>query len=189
MDLRLWRVISKYFRIQQRIPEWKQFEYFDESWKERIYQMSKYIPATAKKIMDLGCGKMWLRNMLETRIDYMGVDYVKRDDRTIVCDFNKKEFPNKFADVIFVSGCLEYVNEPGWFIENISGHCATCILSYCTLESFPNLSERKQYHWKNHLAKREIISLFHQHSMHNTAFELTDTNYNIFVFTTFNGKA
>jgi hypothetical protein len=188
MVMPLWKVITKYFQRRRGTPEWKQFEYFDESWKERIQQMRKHIPIYAKTVMDLGCGKMWLRSMLNIHVKYIGVDYVKRSKHTIVCDFNKKEFPEKFVDVMFVSGCLEYINNPDWFVEKIAKHSSTCILSYCTLESFPNLEERLQYHWKNNLTKEDLISLFSKYSMKNITFEHTDKNHNIFVFIASNEK-
>jgi len=172
----------KYFQSNKKVPEWKQFEYFDESWKERVRQMCKYIPISASSVMDLGCGKMWLQEMLDVQIKYIGVDYVKRGKDSIVCDFNKREFPSNSVDVIFVSGCLEYINDPEWFIEKIAQHSPICILSYCTLETFPSLEERRQYCWKNHLTKDELIFLFYKNSMENRIFEHTSTNHNIFVF-------
>ena len=131
MGLSVRKLIGWFYKTN----EWKKIEYFDESWKKRIFQMSKYI-TPSDSIVDYGCGKMWLKEYLQTSNIYSGVDYQKRDEETIVCDFNKKEFPNKNSTVAFVSGCLEYVEDPKWFLNNIASYHNKCIISYCCMDNF-----------------------------------------------------
>ena len=95
---------------------WEDFEYFDESWRIRIKEMAVYIN-NAETVMDLGCGKMWLRDYLHSSNLYIPVDYKNRGEGTIVCDFTKHQFPEKNADVIFVSGCLEYIADYKCFVQ------------------------------------------------------------------------
>lgn len=139
-------------------PQWKDIEYFDESWKIRIRSMSELIE-NEKKIMDLGCGKMWLKDYLSDDATYYGCDYVERDDTTIVCDFNKLQFPVNCVDLIFVSGCLEYIENVEWFIGMVSKHCSSLIISYCTVELNPDIKSRKALGWKNHLALHELLGI------------------------------
>jgi len=143
--------------------EWKDIEYFDDSWKERIRFMSKYIPHS-KSVMDIGCGRMWLREMIPTSI-YIPVDYKKRDNNTIICDLNKYEFPNQTADVIFISGCLEYVKDYEWFITEISKHSQKCIVSYCAFDDECDIAVRKSRTWVNNLTKKELIKEFSKNGM------------------------
>ena len=138
---------------------WREIEYFDEAWKLRINMMSSYIIENTS-VVDLGCGPMWLSNLLGDRNTYFGVDYVKRDDKTIVCDFNKYEFPCIYADYYFISGCLEYVNDVEWFIESISKYTSRIIISYCILENFPDLHLRKSYAWVNNFTQKNLLDLF-----------------------------
>jgi len=172
--------IVNHNRTDKQAGDWKNIEYFDESWFDRIKLMSRYIPSR-KSVMDLGCGKMWLKTMIPDS-KYFPVDYKKRDDTTIVCDFNKHEFPDVSADVIFISGCLEYVEDYEWFIKEIGRCSQRCIVSYCTIESVPNTATRKKRAWKNNLKKEELIEIFNKNSMKVTIEDKFDESNDVFVF-------
>ncbi len=146
-----------------RKKTWKKIEYFNPEWKTRIQSMAQLIPESSQSVVDLGCGKMWLLDFLQDDIIYHPVDYQRRGPNTIIADFNKGQFPSIKADVFFVSGCLEYVDDYEWFIENITAHGQHCILSYCSLEHFPDIEDRKQRCWVNHLQGSEVIQLFANH--------------------------
>jgi hypothetical protein len=138
-------VLKKYFYR----PKWQNIEYFDADWKKRICKMAELI-GDEKVILDLGCGKMWLRQFLGPEKVYLGCDYVKRDADTIVCDFNKYQFPDCQADLCFVSGCLEYVEDLNWFFDEIARHALVLVVSYCTYELSPDIRLRKSLGWVNH---------------------------------------
>ena len=135
---------------------WRKLEYFDPSWSKRIAEMAKYIAPSAS-VLDLGCGKMWTKNYLSDS-KYYPVDYRDRGKGTIVCDFNKGEFPDIFADVAFVSGTLEYVNDDA-FIDSIAKHCNQCVISYCLLEDHPQLAFRRRQAWVNDFSRDEILNM------------------------------
>jgi SAM-dependent methyltransferase len=137
---------------------WKDIEYFDETWKLRIKAMSELIDEE-QTILDLGCGKGWLKEYIPTNIIYNGADYIKRDESTIVCDFNLHQFPSLKVDLCFVSGCLEYINDVNWFIEQISLSCKFLIISYCTTDLFPSLKSREKLCWVNHFSYQEIVRI------------------------------
>jgi hypothetical protein len=128
---------------------WKDIEYFDVAWKDRIGLMAGFIPQGAA-VLDLGCGKEWLRELVPDE-RYQGVDYTPRGPTTIVCDFNCHEFPPLRKDVCFVSGCLEYIEDPAWFIGRIAATCERCIVSYCLLDTHPDIKARCGVGWVNHL--------------------------------------
>jgi hypothetical protein len=161
--------------------KWKEIEYFDQSWRIRIQQMAKYIPENSK-IMDLGCGEMWTKDFLPLGCIYYPVDYIDRGMDTIVCDFNKKQFPNLKADISFVSGCLEYVKNYRWFIKSISESSQECILSYCTLDKFPEIDKRKARAWVNNLSREELIKVFENNGLFVVNEEITQTQNSIFYF-------
>ena len=75
---------------------------------------------------------------------YYAVDYKKRGEKSIVCDFNKYEFPIIKVDLCFVSGCLEYIEDYKWFIKEISKISNACVISYCTIENFQTLLKEKE---------------------------------------------
>jgi hypothetical protein len=114
--------------------------------------------------MDLGCGKMWLHIFLVS-CKYFPVDYCQRGEDTIVCDFNKGEFPNLDVDVAFVSGCLEYVEKPQWFINQIARCARGCVISYCVTEAFPDPIQRSAMGWKSSFSTAQIIAMFEDNSM------------------------
>lgn len=159
--------------------EWKDIEYFEESWKERISQMARYIPPRST-VMDLGCGRQWLREYLD-QCRYVPVDYRSRSPDTLVCDFNRKEFPDVDVDVCFVSGCLEYVEDPAWFIEQIGNHAKRCVLSYCPVDDHYDLRARASLAWKSNLTKADLLSLFAAAGMRVEA-EATSMNNCVFSF-------
>jgi hypothetical protein len=164
-----------YFRKNKTIS-WKNIEYFDPNWKKRIKDMSEFIDS-GSTIIDLGCGEMWLKEFITGNEVYIPVDYKSRGDGTVVCDFNKYEYPRIDADVAFVSGCLEYIKDYEWFIENICINQKKCILSYCTIEDFPQIPQRTEFTWVNHLSEFQIIKLFEKYS-----FKLVDKRYGYSTF-------
>ncbi len=152
--------IKKKFRVYKS-RNWKEVEYFDETWKKRINCMAQLIDEHAKSVVDLGCGKCWLKDILPADVKYIGVDYKPREcANNIVCDFNAGEFPDVFADVIFCSGVLEYIEELPTFVDNICAITNRVILSYCSTDFHGDLRFRKYLGWKNHLSSIDMITLF-----------------------------
>lgn len=161
--------------------KWEHFEYFDDSWKKRIEIMSNYIKP-GETVLDLGCGKMWLKEYLKQDNLYIGVDYKVRGENTLLCNFNLKEFPKFKVDISFVSGTLEYINNLGWFIGQISYYSNSCVASYCATNHFPDIKFRKKLGWVNHLSDEEIISVFNKNSMYLGEKVLTKEKNSIFHF-------
>lgn len=160
--------------------EWKDIEYFDDSWVNRIRMMANFLPNKVS-VMDLGCGKMWLKD-IHPITEYIPVDYCDRGPGTQLCDFNKKEFPGKVADYSFVSGCLEYVVDPKWFISEIARASGACIISYCTTDNNADIKARRQYCWVNDLSRADVIAMFQEVNMslkHETSYLSSSS---IFVF-------
>lgn len=150
----LLNIVNKYFYR----PKWKNIEYFDECWKSRISAMAGLIE-DEHIVLDIGCGKMWLKEYIDQSRIYFGCDYVQRDENTIVCDLNNHQFPELRADLCFVSGCFEYVEDFEWFIDKIMLCAPALIISYCTRELQPDLGVRKSMGWVNHLFLAEFITL------------------------------
>lgn len=170
-----------WFRKKDKVKTWQDIEYFNESWKNRIKQMTQYISPNSI-VLDLGCGQMWTNEFLPINCKYIAVDYIKRDEKSIVCDFNQHQFTDINADIAFVSGCFEYVVDYNWFVNKIATYCNACVISYCTLEAFPNLQERKGLTWVNHLTKAEFINLFLNANFTLEKEDTTQTNNTIFIF-------
>ena len=94
---------------------------------------------------------------------------------------NQNQFPAKNADLAFVSGSLEYIYPYKWFIKQISQHCSAAIVSYCSLEKFPDKSVRHGLAWVNSLKKNQLIDLFSQYGL-SLYMSVPIGNYEIFKF-------
>lgn len=153
-----YRNLKKIF--SQKQYSWKEIEYFDSKWKQRIAVMAELIPIQSKSVLDLGCGKMWLNLFLPEEIEYIPVDYTDRGSGTIICDFNNGEFPTNQVDTAFVSGCLEYIHDYQEFIQFITKQTQYCVLSYCSTNFISSRRRRFKQNWVNDLSEEDIIKLF-----------------------------
>lgn len=162
------------------VRTWKDIEYFEDSWINRIRMMAEFLP-DGTTVMDLGCGQMGLPKV-KTLKTYIPIDYCKRNEETRVCDFNKKQFPAEKAEYTFVSGCLEYVNDPDWFISRIAKASNHCVISYCSTDGFPDKAARTRLVWVNHLSRQEVIDLFERHGMKLEKESFYQPHNNIFLF-------
>ena len=155
---------------------WKDRENKDgfsrDMWEKRIKLMSEMIDDEISSVLDLCAGGMLLRQYLEPSVEYYPVDYESRCDETIVCDFNNYEFPKLDVDLVFVSGCLEYVKDVDWFINNITNAAKSEILiSYCALDFISDISVRRKNAWINDVTISELI-----YKIQNQGFILTNRN-------------
>lgn len=162
---------------------WKDVESFDDAWNARIEEMARHIPVSAK-VVDYGCGREWLKQIIgEER--YTGVDYAQRSHDTVVCDFNNREFPKINCDVAFISGCLEFIEDVDWFVDNVTDSCHRCVISYCTLDANSDLLQRRRAGWVNDLTFNQLNSLFENNGFFNSVKEeinTTGSTNTIYVF-------
>lgn len=172
------KIINKILRPEH---SWREIEYFSETWKKRISVMSSYLTPSDDSVMDLWCGRGWLREFIGER-QYIWVDYVARDASTIVCDFNAWEFPDKEVDVVFISGCLEYIEEPMQFLQKVAKTADKVIISYCSLEENPKIKVRRNIGWKNDLTKLDLVKMFNDLGYKLREYSYAIERNNIFVF-------
>lgn len=151
-------MIYKILNFLKKNKNWKNNEYFDNEWKNRI-KLMKNLVENEETIMDLGCGKMWLSEYLLKKHKYIPVDYKKRGKNCLIYDFNKKQFPQIKVDLCFLSGVLEYIDDLDWFFDEIYKNSKNIILSYCTTDLNPEILTRKSYGWVNNLSSKDLINL------------------------------
>jgi hypothetical protein len=141
-------------------PLWSSSEEFDEGWKRRIAAMASHIK-TPCSVADFGCGMMWLEQLLPPGSTYVPIDLVRRDDRTIVLDLNRDALTSIHAEVAFLSGVLEYVENVELFTRKLSdAGFRKIILSYCTLEKFGDLNNRRGLNWVSHKSLYDLLAIF-----------------------------
>lgn len=145
-----------------KINTWDEIEYFQDIWELRVKMMSNYIIGNHRKVCDIGCGEGKLKQYIAVSNEYIGIDYKKRDNVTLVCDLNNGEFPpsNMLNDIVFCSGVFEYLYDLQGFIEYITEFAQTIIFSYCSLDRYSSLSARNARGWVNTFTTHEIKELF-----------------------------
>jgi hypothetical protein len=140
--------------------EWTSGSEFDEAWKRRIARMASLITVPGV-VADFGCGMMWLETMLSPRNSYLPIDFVRRDDRTLVLDLNTDTLEGIHADVAFLSGVMEYVKDLGGFARRLQDRgFRQIIASYCTLDDHPDMKLRQALNWRSHLSLDALTALF-----------------------------
>lgn len=174
------KILKKLF---SQDPTWPEVERFDPRWRTRIERMASFINRDDNFIVDVGCGPMWLRELIPQHANYIGLDYIARGDGSLICDLNKDDLPELNADVWFLSGCLEYFDHPDAIIQNLAPMAKKCILSYCTTDNFPGKKWRRERGWRNDLSKRDIEEIIRSASMVLQHHEFLPSKDSIFVFT------
>jgi len=161
---------------------WSNARSFKPSWESRNALIASYI-APYSSVMDLGCGEMRLAQHLREGCTYQPVDLVMRSPDTIVCDFNRGEFPpNRKYDVIVCSGLIEYIYDLDGFIRKIVSSGTRAIITYSSVDAFPERSLRLQNGWVNSLSGDALIALFHQHGATLARRERTSVGQDLFEF-------
>jgi len=141
--------------------EWKDIEYFSERFDLRTAKLIDLLDDSylVKDVLDIGCGLMFAKRYLYEKYginNYYGLDYKSRDNETIICDLNKKEFPSKYYDLFLVAGCLEYIKDVQWFFSRFVFCKKYALISYCSVELVPDLEKRRNGAWKNDLTALDI---------------------------------
>lgn len=122
--------------------------------------MASYIREPCS-VADFGCGMMWLESLLPKGSTYYPFDYIRRDERTVVLNLNHDPLPPINAEVAFLSGVLEYIEDLAGFAQMLAAaDFKKIILSYCTLEKFENLKNRESLNWVSHQSLFEFLAIF-----------------------------
>ena len=128
-----------------------------------IKHMAQCIDESDRSIVDLGAGNMNLKRFLPSSMDYYPVDYKPRNPETIICDLNKDEFPNIYADVYFLCAMLYYIEDPQNLLRKTAHYANKKIL--VSLHSANLISYKEIMHihgFKNYVYVDDIREcLFH----------------------------
>jgi len=122
-----------------------------------IESLSHCIGPGDSSVVDLGAGNMSLARYLPPSTSYYPVDYKRRNEDTVVCDFNKKEFPDIYADVYVLCAMLYYVECPFWLLEKCAQYAEKKIIIALNSKSMAEYPEVMHVHgFKNYVFFDEI---------------------------------
>lgn len=132
-----------------------------------------WIPDNINTVADYSAGEnLILRDFLPSTVKYYPIDYRDRGENTIVCDFNKGQFPDVYSEL---SACfaLMYTEPADAFVAHICEHTAyTVIVSEITIEGFPDIGARRRSGMCNDFTEQQIVDMFTLHQ-----YEMTDRKY------------
>lgn len=116
-------------------------------------------------IADIGCGSMGLEDVLKEKgcnFDYIPIDLVKRDERTIVLDMNKPEsfYRIPSADIIVALGVLEHLDDAPYFLNRLLIKIKYSRTKYVIVSYFMSTLKRKTRRKNNYTLNGflEIVS-------------------------------
>ena len=144
-----------------------------EPWNARASLAARLLQGEAA-VADLGCGVMTLERFLAPGTEYLPIDIVARDDRTIVCDFNVEPVTIKPHYAAACLGLIEYILKPDEFIGRLSQICKICVVSYCITDAPKPMSSRRAHAWVNDFSQKEFERLFTEHGWQIERSELVD---------------
>lgn len=140
---------------------WKKVATEVPTWDERNKLIARMIPS-GSSIIDVGAGKMTLREYLPEGCTYQPVDCVQGCDETVIAEFNEGIIPQfeQTYDIAVCSGILEYIKSPLDFMRIVSGWADKIILSYAILEFTPAIPNRRGGGWINDMGLIQLDDLF-----------------------------
>ncbi len=146
-------------RRETDVARWSDANQLEAAWDVRAREACRFLPSAAV-VLDLGCGRMALGRFLPPHCRYLPCDLVARDERTLVCDFNR-EGPPTPQDVTHVVclGVLEYLYDLPGFLARLQAFGRPVIVSYNPTDWNPSL-DRRALGWVNDLGSEELAHLF-----------------------------
>jgi len=140
---------------------WQDRQQLRPEWEPRSRTAAALVPA-GSVVLDLGCGAMTLERYLPGGCTYVPSDLVARDERTIVCDLNRGDLPDRpDATLVTMLGVLEYVIDPPAFLARLARLQRPVLLSYCPREFTAHLN-RQGLGWLNHFDLQELRGMLQQ---------------------------
>lgn len=125
-----------------------------------IESLSGCVTESDESVVDLGAGNMNLRKHIPKRVKYFPVDYKRRCDETVVCDFNKGEYPDIKADVYVLCAMLYYIDDPVALLKNCAEFAQKKIIVALNKKSLAGYAEVMKIHgFKNYMFFDEIQKL------------------------------
>jgi hypothetical protein len=139
------------------IERWANLTYSQSlAWEHRAEQAAKRLNGCLS-IVDIGCGKMLLRDKLCANVSYIPLDIVARDSFTVIVDLNKELIPDNIrAEAVSVLGVIEYLYDVDAFFCDIRSKFEIAVVTYSVVDLVPDPGERLGNGWINSLSVMEF---------------------------------
>jgi len=143
------------------IDRWTKNATVPPTWDARNQLMASFV-APGSSVVDVGAGAMSLKGYLPAGCTYQPVDVVQGAPETRIVNFNTRVVPTfdqKF-DVAVCSGVMEYVLDPGFFIDTVRSWADRIVLSYVTTDIVADAKRRLDSGWVSKLSIVDLDELF-----------------------------
>jgi len=127
---------------------------------ERIRDMAKHIDKDSI-VLDLGAGSQELRKFLPSGCKYLPIDGEVNRDLGFQINFDLNKDPTLLrifqVDCVFCSGILEYIEDLSNLFKIFHRITKKIILSYATIEYYPDIKARREWKWYTDFSRGELI--------------------------------
>ena len=149
------------------IKRWSDDGSYDHGWHVRTANLFDMIPPHSKTILEFGAGTCYTSRLLKPGQVYTPSDLVSRDDYcrgcepTIVMDLNNDPWTitDKY-DVVMFSGVLEYIEDMGTLVRNLSGITDNIV---CSFSDTTNDTRSERNGWVNRISQHEFLRVFEKY--------------------------
>lgn len=127
----------------------------------RMELIAGLLPLGTKSVADYGEGKLSLKQFIDISIVYYPIDYKKRSEETILCDFDKDALPDLQAEAVVCTATLVFIEKAESLLQHFCRNAAcTILLSYVTTDIFPDTDGRRASGYVNDYSEKELIAMF-----------------------------
>jgi hypothetical protein len=148
---------------------WAGTENLEAWWDERTRLLAELVPP-GSRVIEFGAGRRQLERYLDPSCTYIPSDLVDRGPGTIVCDLNRRPFPDLSSvrpDLAVFSGVLEYIADTDGLIAWLAPRISRCVGSYACVDPDAGLRKRAAHYverWRNgymsHHTEQQLVELF-----------------------------
>lgn len=138
------------------IDRWRRLDLtVSKTWLSRA-RLAAELLADARSIADLGCGQMLLERCLRPHQAYIPLDFIRRDSRTIIVDFNIDAIPPVGATHFAALGLLEYHYRLESFLPALRARFEGGAISFASRRDGETETSRLRHGWVNHQSDTEL---------------------------------
>jgi hypothetical protein len=168
---RLFEVLALKLLHRSDYRRWVDPRNLETWWDSRTERLAELVPLDSR-VIEFGAGRRQLERHLGPRCTHVPADLVDRGPGTIVCDLNRRPFPDLRAlrmDVAVFGGVLEYIIAVPALVEWLAQSVRFCVASYARVTSGASLLERAQdrfqrvrHGYMNHFTEEQFVALFQE---------------------------
>ena len=157
----LLRILGRSDRLR-----WLDEQNLHQNWDERTELLAQWI-RKGESVLEFGSGAGSLKRFVPRDSSLVHTDIFDRGRGYQICDLNARRLPHlEPADVIVLSGVLEYVKDVERALAYFNQLANAVVLSYAGIEQNP--TNRRENGWVNDLSIDDLVGLFEQNDFRMT---------------------